>query len=295
MRTEEQEVISYELDVAASIELEPMDDQAVGSPLDAYDPTSQADITAQDDIDSAYPPPGFSRGQAPFARSYEDPQQLAAAAPPPTLTLDTDEEVEDVRIPPRLRPKSKREAEYLLQHMVWDYGLQRGWARRAYEDIAWSIHHWQNETGVNQYCNTKAFAGVLAQVELEDHESGRIDMMDLPTWARAEHRWALDYPEYNEYVRENAEKLINKPAPGAEADEELDLMDDVLLMDEEGTDAGDQEDDDEAGLMLPQGLDSFLVGVLPGTGGGDELGQEYLDDVLGAGGGDDDDFLDEDL
>ena len=27
-------------------------------------------------------------------------------------------------------------------------------------------------------------------------------------------RWALDYPEYNEYVRENAEKLINKPAPG---------------------------------------------------------------------------------
>ena len=81
----------------------------------------------------------------------------------------------------------------------------------------------------------------------------------------------------------------------AEADEELDLMDDVLLMDEEGTDAGDQEDDDEAGLMLPQGLDSFLVGVLPGTAGGDELGQEYLDDVLGAGGGDDDAFLDEDL
>ena len=28
-----------------------------------------------------------------------------------------DEEVEDVRIPPRLRPKSKREAEYLLQHV----------------------------------------------------------------------------------------------------------------------------------------------------------------------------------
>ena len=86
-------MISYELDVAASIELEPMDDQAVGSPLGAFDPTSQPDITSQEDVDSSYPPPGFSRGQAPFARSYEDPQQLAAAAPPPTLTVDTGEGV----------------------------------------------------------------------------------------------------------------------------------------------------------------------------------------------------------
>jgi hypothetical protein len=27
-------------------------------------------------------------------------------------------------------------------------------------------------------------------------------------------RWAPDYPAYNEYVRANAENLINKPAPG---------------------------------------------------------------------------------
>jgi hypothetical protein len=81
----------------------------------------------------------------------------------------------------------------------------------------------------------------------------------------------------------------------AEADEELDLMDDVLLMADEGSAAAGQEEDEEAGLMLPQGLDSFLVGVLPGTGGGNELGQGYLEELLGEGGGDEDMLLEEEL
>jgi hypothetical protein len=57
-------------------------------------------------------------------------------------------------------------------------------------------------------------------------------------------------------------------------------MDDVLLLTE---DVMPEDSSSQAGVdtnLLPAGLDSFLTGVLPGTGPGNELGQGYLEDML---------------
>jgi hypothetical protein len=69
-----------------------MDDQSVGSPLGPYDPTSEANTAAPEDIESSYPPPGLRRGRTPAVRTYEDSEQLAAAAPTPSATLEAGEQ-----------------------------------------------------------------------------------------------------------------------------------------------------------------------------------------------------------
>lgn len=59
----------------------------------------------------------------------------------------------------------------------------------------------------------------MAEIELEDAQTGNRTDSFYPTWARAEHRW---YPSgrfaaYNEYVGENLPDLTVKYAPGVSA------------------------------------------------------------------------------
>jgi len=56
----------------------------------------------------------------------------------------------------------------------------------------------------------------MAEIELEDAQTGNRTDNFYPIWARAEHRW---YPSgrfaaYNEYIKENLPDLTVKYAPG---------------------------------------------------------------------------------
>lgn len=69
---------------------------------------------------------------------------------------------------------------------------------------------------LHRYITGKALSVVMAEIELEDTQTGNRTDSFYPIWARAEHRW---YPSgrfaaYNEYVKDNLPDLTVKPAPG---------------------------------------------------------------------------------
>jgi hypothetical protein len=66
------------------------------------------------------------------------------------------------------------------------------------------------------YLTGKALSVVMAEIEMEDAQTGNRTDSFYPIWARAEHRW---YPSgrfaaYNQYVGENLADLTVKYAPG---------------------------------------------------------------------------------
>jgi hypothetical protein len=71
-----------------------------------------------------------------------------------------------------------------------------------------------------RYLTGKALSVVMAEIELEDAQTGNRTDSFYPIWARAEHRW---YPSgrfaaYNQYVKENLPDLTVKYAPGVSWD-----------------------------------------------------------------------------
>ncbi|WIA40917.1 hypothetical protein OEZ86_004577 [Tetradesmus obliquus] len=188
-------------------------------------------------------------------------------------------------MPPEWRPQSRAEADYRIRWSSWVSTLERQRVQLEYENNARRYLSAQNKESENIYLTAKALSIVTAEIELEDHETGNRWDSYYPVWARAEHRW---YPTgrfaaYNEYVKENIGQLTMKYAPGADQEEEFDLMDDVFLMaDDPNIPGGGSEAQQEAAAAGPAGglgLDSFLAGMLPGTESS-ELGQSYLDEVL---------------
>ncbi len=65
------------------------------------------------------------------------------------------------------------------------------------------------------YMNARQLAGYIAEVELEDHARPDPERMRMPSWARAEHRWARDYDAFNAHLAAGrAEQYVIKLPPG---------------------------------------------------------------------------------
>lgn len=79
---------------------------------------------------------------------------------------------------------------------------------------------------------------------MEDHETGNPEI-HIPAWARAELRFKDEYPQFEEYLRENLDKHLRRPPKQAD-DEDLDLMDDVIIM----TDLADGDKATEVGAAI---------------------------------------------
>lgn len=70
----------------------------------------------------------------------------------------------------------------------------------------------------------------------------------------------------------------------ADQEESFDIMDDVLLMTNDPSGGGGDEDEDISNPAAGLSVDSFMgANMLPGAGGS-ELGQAYLEDILPAAG-----------
>ncbi|KAI8467720.1 MAG: hypothetical protein J3K34DRAFT_523516 [Monoraphidium minutum] len=205
---------------------------------------------------------------------YRGLQQLDAAAAGP--------------LPEWMAPQNDQDRARMKWNLEFQDKLVRLWEEEDYEDQAWAIHHYQNETGINRYMNARQMAGYMAAVELEDHQKPHPERMRFPSWARAEHRWAHDYDAFNDHLAENMESYIITLPPGAEDAEDIDILDDVLLLSDDappaaGGAAAAALAAGEGEGPAAEGLDQWLVGVLPGAGGGGGGGDAkgFAEDLLG--------------
>eukprot|EP00775_Hariotina_reticulata_P007653 gene7653-7856_t len=226
---------------------------------------------------------------------YEAGLAQAETQPEPAVQLQY--------MPEEFKPRSRREAEYLIKWTNW-VGQQERRARQFnYEEKARYYMCTQNKESHNHVVLEVLWASAATAGCLWGG-GNRWDSL-YPVWARAEHRW---YPTgrfaaYNKYVGENIGELTVKPAPGADQEEDFDIMDDVFLMADDpgalGMDGPAAEAAAAAGeadpaLTGPAGglnLDSFLAGVLPGAASS-ELGSTYLEEVLAP---EQDELLEDDL
>ncbi|KAF8062765.1 PAPS4 [Scenedesmus sp. PABB004] len=242
----------------------------------------------------AAPPPGA--GGVLLPEEADDEELELGDEPPgvydyeaglPWATTIVEPEQKQQFMPPEWRPRSRAAADYWLRYTNWVTTFERDWRQEEYESNARRFLCAQNKESENIYLTAKAMAIVTAEVELEDHETGNRWDNYYPVWARAEHRWYPSgrFARFNAYVKENIGAMTMKYAPGADQEEDFDLMDDVFLMADDpsapggGPGGGAEDGDGPGGPAAGLGLDALIAGVLPGAAAS-ELGASYLDDVL---------------
>lgn len=156
-----------------------------------------------------------------------------------------------------------KERAFMEFSLIKEYWYKRNMEREEVHQAAYAAHDASRARVSNIYANTRRVAGLMTAFEDDDYKLQEASPANIAPWARAELVFSQEFEEFNDYILNNADRLV-KEMPKEAEEEELDIVDEALFLLR-------TEDDDKAAARTSQQqadqdlMDKFLEGVLPGA------------------------------